>query len=65
MTISRFVPIAVVTAIAHLSALQGQYEQAVRDGDADRATTLAEQIRSYQQEEGVRLRDVPDAYQVR
>ena len=39
-------------------------EQAVRDGNADRAATAAEQVRSYQQAEGVRLRDVADAYRV-
>ena len=63
--VAKLCPACLKKRMAHLSALQGQYEQAVRDGDADRVATLAEQIRSYQQEESVRLRGIPDAYQVR
>ena len=63
--VAKLCPACLKKRTARLSAPQGQYEQAVRDGNADRAATAAEQVRSYQQAEGVRLRDVADAYRVR
>lgn len=63
--VAKLCPACLKKRTARLSALQGQYEQAVQDGNADRAATAAEQVRSYQQAEGVRLRDVADAYRVR
>ena len=63
--VAKLCPACLKKRTARLSALQGQYEQAVRDGNADRAATAAEQVRSYQQAEGVRLLDVADAYRVR
>ena len=54
--VAKLCPACLKKRTARLSALQGQYEQAVRDGNADRAATAAEQVRSYQQAEGVRLR---------
>ena len=62
--VAKLCPACLKKRTARLSALQGQYEQAVRDGNADRAATAAEQVRAYQQAEGVRLRDVADAYRV-
>ena len=63
--VAKLCPACLKKRAAHLSVLQGQYEQAVRGGDADRAVAAAAQVRSYQQAEGVRLRDVPDAYRVK
>lgn len=48
-----------------LSEYQRQYQQYVEDGHERASAYVAEIIRAYQQSEGVRLKDVPAAYQVR
>lgn len=50
---------------AHLADLQRKYQKALEDGAAEQAAGLADEIRAYQQAEGVRLKDVPGAYRVK
>lgn len=50
---------------ARLSDLQISYQGYLEAGDAQGAARVADAIRAYQQSEGVRLKDVPDAYRVR
>lgn len=63
--VAHLCPACLRKRAARLSALQGQYEQAVRDGNAECAASAAGKLRSYQQAEGVRLQGVPDAYRVK
>lgn len=48
----------------HLADLQRKYEKALEDGTTEQAASLADEIRAYQQAEGVRLKDIPGAYRV-
>lgn len=63
--VSRLCPDCLRKRTGQLARLQQRYEYALQGGEADRAASIAGEIRAYQQAEGVRLRDVPDAYRVR
>ena len=49
---------------AHLAQLQSDYQEALQAGDPAASVEIAQLIRDYQQSEGVRLKNVPEAYRV-
>lgn len=63
--VSGFCPACARAHAMKLSEYQRQYQQYVEDGHERASAYVAEIIRAYQQSEGVRLKDVPAAYQVR
>lgn len=62
--VSKLCPECAKKRTFNLADLQRKYQKAMEDKDTEQAATLADQIRAYQQAEGVRLKDVPDAYRV-
>ena len=47
-----------------LAQLQSDYQEALQAGDPAASVEIAQLIRDYQQSEGVRLKNVPEAYRV-
>lgn len=63
--VSKLCPECARKRTAHLADLQRKYEKALEDKDTEQASAIADEIRAYQQAEGVRLKDVPGAYRVK
>ena len=60
----RPLPVCRRERAAHLAQLQSDYQEALQAGDPAASVEIAQLIRDYQQSEGVRLKNVPEAYRV-
>lgn len=63
--VSKLCPECAKKRTFHLADLQRKYEKALKDKDTEQASAIADEIRAYQQAEGVRLKDIPGAYRVK
>ena len=62
--VSGLCPVCRRERAAHLAQLQSDYQEALQAGDPAASVEIAQLIRDYQQSEGVRLKNVPEAYRV-
>ena len=62
--VSGLCPVCRRERAAQLAQLQSDYQDALQAGDPTASAEIAQLIRDYQQSEGVRLKNVPEAYRV-